>query len=158
MSRCPKEAKTKKVEVLMSYILYNTFGNEVSYKIVQDTLVAYIDNASVKFPRSKFPNIGRDCPPKESPIDPSTLSVIETKLQAIGFKERNAIAMARVLIKVAEVQGIHPTSYFEMNENSLKLSVDAYAAINAYRPAGNKIDLKTPTLNSRSKLKALIQP
>ena len=78
------------------------------------------------------------------------MSVIETKLQAIGFKERNAIAMARVLIKVAEVQGIHPYCYFEMNEN-LKLSVDAYAAMNAYRPAGNKIDLKTPILNSRSK-------
>ena len=31
----------------MSTAMYNTFGSEVSYKIVQDTLVAYIDNASV---------------------------------------------------------------------------------------------------------------
>jgi len=86
------------------------------------------------------------------------ISSAASKLQSIGFKKQNANAMARVLIKVAEVQGLHPTSYFEMNQNSLKLTVDAYAAINAYRPAGNKIDLKTPTLNSRSKLKALIQP
>ena len=140
--------------------LYNTFGNEVSYKIVQDTLVAYIDNASVKFPLPEASSeiLAEIAAPKDSPIDPSTLSVIETKLQAIGFKKKNAIAMARVLIKVAEVQGIHPTSYFEMNENSLKLSVDAYAAINSFRPAGNKIDLKTPTLNSRSKISNLIQP
>ena len=34
----------------MSASLYNTFGNEVQYKIAQDTLVAYIDNASIKFP------------------------------------------------------------------------------------------------------------
>ena len=66
--------------------------------------------------------------------------------------------MARVLIKVAEVQNLHPTEYFEMNENSLKLSVDAYAAINSFRPAGNKIDLKQPILNSRSKISSLIQP
>ena len=62
------------------------------------------------------------------------------------------------IIKVAEVQNLHPTTYFEMNENSLKLTVDAYAAINTYRPAGNKIDLKTPTLNSRSKISSLIKP
>ena len=140
--------------------MYNTFGSEVSYRIVQDTLFADIDNASVKFPLPEASSqiLADIAAPKDTPIDPSTLSVIKTKLQSIGFKKQNANAMARVLIKVAEVQGLHPTSYFEMNQNSLKLTVDAYAAINAYRPAGNKIDLKTPTLNSRSKLKALIQP
>jgi hypothetical protein len=144
----------------MSTSIYNTFGNDVSYKIVQDTLVAYIDNASIKFPLPEASSqiLSEIAAPKDSPIDPETLSVIETKLFSIGFKKANATAMARVLIKVAEVQGLHPTEYFEMNKNSLKLSVDAYAAINAYRPAGNKIDLKTPTLNSRSKLSDLIQP
>jgi hypothetical protein len=144
----------------MSTSIYNTFGNEVSYKIVQDTLVAYIDNASIKFPLPEASSeiLSQIAAPKDTPIDPSTLSVIETKLQSIGFKKSNARAMSRVLIKVAEVQGLHPTTYFEMNQNSLKLTVDAYAAINAYRPAGNKIDLKTPTLNSRSKLSDLIQP
>lgn len=144
----------------MSTSIYNTFGNEVSYKIVQDTLVAYIDNASIKFPLPEASSeiLSEIAAPKDTPIDPSTLSVIETKLQSIGFKKSNARAMSRVLIKVAEVQGLHPTTYFEMNQNSLKLTVDAYAAINAYRPAGNKIDLKTPTLNSRSKLSDLIQP
>jgi len=140
--------------------MYNTFGGEVSYKVVQDTLVAYIDNSSVKFPLPEASSeiLSEIAAPKDTPIDPSTLSVIQTKLQSIGFKKSNARAMSRVLIKVAEVQGLHPTTYFEMNQNSLKLTVDAYAAINAYRPAGNKIDLKTPTLNSRSKLSDLIQP
>tara|TARA_R110000772_G_scaffold92421_8_gene189224 strand:- start:680 stop:1114 length:435 start_codon:yes stop_codon:yes gene_type:complete len=144
----------------MSASLYNTFGNEVQYKIAQDTLVAYIDNASIKFPLPEASSeiLAEIAAPKDTPIDPSTLSVIETKLEAIGFKKSNARAMARVLIKVAEVQGLHPTTYFEMNQNSLKLTVDAYAAINAYRPAGNKIDLKQPTLNSRSKLSNLIKP
>ena len=144
----------------MSTSMYNTFGNEVSYKIVQDTLVAYIDNASIKFPLPEASSeiLSEIAAPKDTPIDPSTLSVIEAKLQSIGFKKSNARAMSRELIKVAEVQGLHPTTYFEMNQNSLKLTVDAYAAINAYRPAGNKIDLKTPTLNSRSKLSDLIQP
>jgi hypothetical protein len=144
----------------MSTSIYNTFGNDVSYKIVQDTLVAYIDNASIKFPLPEASSeiLSQIAAPKDTPIDPSTLSVIQTKLQSIGFKKSNARAMSRVLIKVAEVQGLHPTTYFEMNQNSLKLTVDAYAAINAYRPAGNKIDLKTPTLNSRSKLSDLIQP
>jgi|TARA_B100001093_G_C26800681_1_gene1003233 hypothetical protein len=144
----------------MSTSIYNTFGNEVSYKVVKDTLVAYIDNASVKFPLPEASSeiLAEIAAPKDTPIDPSTLSVVETKLQAIGFKKSNAKAMARVLIKVAEVQGLHPTTYFEMNQDSLKLTVDAYAAINSFRPAGNKIDLKTPTLNSRSKISALIKP
>ena len=144
----------------MSTSMYDTFGGEISYKIANDTLVAYIDNASIKFPLPEASSeiLAEIAAPKDSPIDPSTLSVIETKLQAIGFKKKNAKAMARVLIKVAEVQNLHPTTYFEMNENSLKLTVDAYAAINTYRPAGNKIDLKTPTLNSRSKISSLIKP
>jgi len=144
----------------MSTSMYNTFGGEVSYKIAQSTLIAYIDNASIKFPLPEASSeiLAEIAAPKDAPIDPSTLSVIETKLQGIGFKKKNALAMARVLIKVAEVQNLHPTEYFEMNQNSLKLTVDAYAAINSYRPAGNKIDLKTPTLNSRSKISNLIQP
>ena len=144
----------------MSTSMYNTFGGEVSYKVVQSTLIAYIDNASVKFPLPEASSeiLAQIATPKDTPIDSSTLSVIETKLKSIGFKNANARAMARVLIKVAEVQGLHPTTYFDMNQDSLKLTVDAYAAINSYRPAGNKIDLKTPTLNSRSKLSELIQP
>lgn len=144
----------------MSTSIYDTFGNEVQYKVSQNTLIAYIDNASIKFPLPEASSeiLAEIAAPKDTPIDPSTLSVIETKLVAIGFKKSNATAMSRVLIKVAEVQGLHPTAYFEMNENTLKLSVDAYAAMNAYRPAGNKIDLKQPILNSRSKLSNIIQP
>lgn len=144
----------------MSSNIYNTFGNDISYKIVQDTLVAYIDNASVKFPLPEASSsiLELIASPKGTPIDPETLSVVQTKLESIGFKKANARAMAKVLMKVAEVQNLSPMTYFDMNENSLKLSVDAYTAMNSLRPSGNKIDLKIPKINSRSKAKLLIKP
>ena len=144
----------------MSTSIYTTFGNEVKYELKNDTLVAYLENSTIKFPLPEATSeiLAELVAPKDTAIDPSTLSAISTKLVAIGFSELNATAMAKVLIQVSKVQNVHPTTYFEMNKNSLKLTVDAYAAINSFRPAGNKIDLKTPTLNSRSKLSALIQP
>ena len=144
----------------MSASLYTTFGNEVKYEFRQGVLTAYLENSTINFPLPEATSevLANLAAPKGTAIDPQVLSLIQTKLEAIGFKKGNAKAMARVLIKVAEVQNLHPTTYFEMNENSLKLTVDAYAAINTYRPAGNKIDLKTPTLNSRSKISSLIKP
>jgi hypothetical protein len=44
-----------------------------------------------------------------------------------------------------------------MNADVLKLSVDAFEAMNAVRPAGNKVDLKTTIDNSRSKVAKLIK-
>ena len=34
----------------MSTSLYTTFGNEVKYEIRNDTLVAFLENATIKFP------------------------------------------------------------------------------------------------------------
>ena len=84
------------------------------------------------------------------------LSLIQTKLEAIGFKKGNAKAMASVLIQVGKVQGVHPTTYFDMNNDTLNLTIDAYKAVNAVRPAGNKVDLKSPLLNANSPSSQLI--
>jgi hypothetical protein len=65
--------------------------------------------------------------------------------------------MAKVLIQISNVQNVDPTSYFDMNADVLKLSVDAFEAMNAVRPAGNKVDLKTTIDNSRSKVAKLIK-
>ena len=60
-------------------------------------------------------------------------------------------------IQINEVQNVDPTAYFDMNADTLKLSVDAFEAMNAIRPAGNKVDLKEPLDNSRSKVAKLIK-
>lgn len=140
--------------------LYTTFGNEVKYELVNNTLTAYLENATIKFPLPEASSemLANLATPQNTPVDPQVLSVIETKLEAIGFKKANAKAMASVLIQVSKVQGVHPTTYFNMNNDTLKLTVDAYKAINAVRPAGNKIDVKTPVRNVYSKSSALIQP
>jgi hypothetical protein len=77
---------------------------------------------------------------------------------SIGFREANAKALSVVLIRVAAVQGISPMEYFSLTQETLKLTKDAYAAINGMRPSGNRISVVTPKLNSRTKLNDLIQP
>tara|TARA_B100002019_G_C21235639_1_gene582568 strand:+ start:793 stop:1227 length:435 start_codon:yes stop_codon:yes gene_type:complete len=143
----------------MSTSLYETFGSEIKYKLTQDKLVAYLDNASVKFPVPEASSqiLADLAKVKDVAIDPVKLDVVRTKLISIGFKKPNANAMAQVLIQIARVQDVDPMSYFEMNLNTLKLSVDAFNAINAVRPAGNKIDLKDTLDNSKSKVSKLIK-
>lgn len=143
----------------MSTSLYETFGSEIKYRLTQNKLEAYLDNASVKFPVPEASSqlLADLAKVKDVAIDPVKLDVVRTKLVAIGFKKPNANAMAQVLIQVAKVQNVDPMQYFEMNLNTLKLSVDAFNAINSIRPAGNKIDLKTTLDNSRSKVSKLIQ-
>ena len=140
--------------------MYNTFGNEVHYKVIQDTLVAYIDNASVKFPLPEASSeiLAEIAVPAGTPIDSATLEAVQSRLIRIGFKRKNANAMASVLIAVAEVQGISPMSYFSMNENTLQLTLDAYESVNALRPKGNKIDLKQPIVNSSTPDGKFIKP
>jgi len=143
----------------MSTSLYETFGSEIKYKVTQDKLVAYLENASVKFPIPEASSelLADLAKVKEVAIDPVQLDVIKTKLISIGFKKPNANAMAQVLIQVSKVQDVDPMTYFDMNLNTLKFSVDAFNAVNAVRPAGNKIDLKTTIDNSRSKVSKLIK-
>ena len=144
----------------MSSSLYNTFGSDIQYKYNQGVLEAFFENSSVKFPLPEATSeiLSQIAVPPETPIDSQMLDAVKSKLESIGFGKYNANAMAKVLIQVANVQNVSPMEYFNMNQNSLKLSVDSYTAVNAIRPKGNKIDLKSPILNSRSNLKKLIQP
>ena len=140
--------------------LYNTFGNEVKYQQFQGTLVAYLENATVKFP---LPEASTDIlsklfTNKDDPINPTLLEQVQQRLIKSGFKEANARAMADVLIRVATAERVNVMDYFEVNNNSLKLTVDTYEAINAMRPVGNRINLVRPLNNSSTKLRQLIQP
>ena len=143
----------------MSSSLYETFGSEINYKFTAGKLEAYLENASVKFPLPEASSeiLADLAKVKELAIDPQKLDVIKTKLVAIGFSLSNANAMAKVLIQIAKVQDIDPTAYFDMNADTLKLSVDAFEAMNAVRPAGNKVDIKNSIDNSRSKAATLIK-
>ena len=140
--------------------LYDTFGNEVKYQISQSTLIAYLENATVKFP---IPEASTDIlsklfDDKDDPINPVLLEQIQQRLIKSGFKEANARAMADILIRVAAVERVNVMDYFEVNNNSLKLTVDTYEAINAMRPVGNRINLVRPLNNSATKFRQLIQP
>jgi hypothetical protein len=140
--------------------LYDTFGNEVKYQQFQGTLVAYLENATVKFP---LPEASTDIlsklfTNKDDPINPTLLEQVQQRLIKSGFKEANAKAMADVLIRVATVERVNVMDYFEVNDNSLKLTVDTYEAINAMRPVGNRINLVRPLNNSATKFRQLIQP
>lgn len=145
---------------MSSTSLYNTFGNEVKYQINQSTLVAYLENATVKFP---LPEASTDIlsklfENKDDPINPTLLEQVQQRLIKSGFKEANAKAMADILIRVAAVERVNVMDYFEVNSNSLKLTVDTYDAINAMRPVGNRINLVRPLNNSSTKFRRLIQP
>jgi hypothetical protein len=140
--------------------LYDTFGNEVKYQISQNTLIAYLENATVKFP---IPEASTDIlsklfQDKDDPINPTLLEQVQQRLIKSGFKEANAKAMADILIRVAAVERVNVMDYFEVNNNSLKLTVDTYEAINAMRPVGNRINLVRPLNNSATKFRQLIQP
>lgn len=145
---------------MSSTSLYDTFGNEVKYQISQNTLIAYLENATVKFP---IPEASTDIlsklfDDKDDPINPVLLEQIQQRLIKSGFKEANARAMADILIRVAAVERVNVMDYFEVNNNSLKLTVDTYEAINAMRPVGNRINLVSPLNNSATKFRQLIQP
>ena len=144
----------------MSTSLYNTFGNEVKYRYNQGVLTAYLENSTINFPLPEASSeiLAEIAVPAGTPIDSATLEAVQSRLIRIGFKRKNANAMASVLIAVAEVQGISPMSYFSMNENTLQLTLDAYESVNALRPKGNKIDLKQPKVNSSTPDGKFIKP
>ncbi len=145
---------------MSSVNLYDTFGNEVKYQVTQNTLVAYLENATVKFP---LPEASADIlsklfEDKDDPVDSNLLEQIEQRLVKSGFKNANAKAMANILIRVAAQQLVNPMDYFSVNNNSLKLTVDTYQTINALRPVGNRINLVRPLNNSATRFKDLIKP
>lgn len=135
----------------MSATLYDTFGNEINYRIFQNTLVAYIDNATIKFPLPEASSTLLEAISNTENINPVELDLIQTKLEAIGFGKPAAKTMASVMIQVAQDQGVNPLTYFDDNLNSLKFTVDAYKTINLLRPSGNKIGLAKVVNNQDNK-------
>lgn len=145
---------------MSSTSLYDTFGNERKYQITENTLIAYLENATVKFP---IPEASTDIlsklfDQKDAPINSNLLEQVQQRLIKSGFKEANAKAMADVLIRVAAVERVNVMDYFEVNNNSLKLTVDTYNTINALRPVGNRINLVKPLNNATTNFRRLIQP
>jgi hypothetical protein len=138
--------------------LYNTFGNELKYRISQGTLEAYLENATIKFP---LPEASSTILGELAPIDsvnPQELDAVRGELERIGFGQANARAMAAVLIQVAKSQGVSPLTYFDLNAASLKLAIDTYETINLLRPPGNRIGLTSAKDNQKSRASSLIQP
>lgn len=145
---------------MSSISLYDTFGNEPKYKFSEGVLIAYLENATVKFP---LPEASTDIlstlfDEKDAPIDSTLLEQVEQRLVKSGFKPANAKAMANILIRVAAAKRVNVMDYFEVNSNSLKLTIDTYSTINALRPIGNRINLVSPLNNATTRYKQLIQP
>jgi hypothetical protein len=145
---------------MSSVSLYDTFGNETKYQYNEDTLVAYLENATIKFP---LPEASTDIlstlfKDSSDPIDSNLLEQVQQRLVKTGFKDANARAMADVLIRVAREQRVNVMDYFEVNSNTLKLTVDTYQTINTLRPVGNRINLVKPLNNAKTLFRDLIKP
>ena len=139
--------------------IYDTFGNEIKYSVTQNKLVNFLENATVQFPlpeASAFILQGFLDP--ADTVDPVMLDQVYTKLVSIGYGEPGAKAMGTVLIKVAKQQGVSPLQYFDDNQAQLKLAIDSYEAMNALRPAGNRVGLNTPINNQKSRQAPFIKP
>jgi len=139
--------------------IYDTFGNEVKYGVTQDKLYNYLKNATIQFPLPEASAfiLQSFLNPAES-VDPVMLDQVYTQLVKIGFAEPAARAMGSILIKVAKQQGVNPLQYFDDNKAQLRLAVDSYEAMNALRPAGNKVGLATPVNNQKSRQAPFIKP
>lgn len=139
--------------------IYDTFGNEIKYSVTQNKLVNFLENATVQFPlpeASAF--ILQSFLDPADTVDPVMLDQVYTKLVSIGYGEPAAKAMGTVLIKVAKQQGVSPLQYFDDNKAQLKLAIDSYEAMNALRPAGNRVGLNTPINNQKSRQAPFIKP
>ena len=143
----------------MSASLYDTFGNEIEYKVLQSTLATFLKNATIKFPLPQASSqiLGDFAENSVQHINGPLLEQINLRLETLGFKEANARALAVVLIKVAEQQNISPMDFFSINENTLNITKQAYDAINELRPNGNRVNLVTPKNNSKSPVSKLIK-
>ncbi len=143
----------------MSTSLYNTFGNQIKYDVVADTLVAYLENATIKFPlpEASADILSKLTDPQTKNFDPAKYFMVNSKLVKLGFKKPKADALTDILMQVATAQNIDPLDYFSINTNTLNLTLDAYRAINNLRPAGSRVGIISPTQNSKSRVASLIR-
>jgi hypothetical protein len=143
----------------MSTSLYNTFGNQIKYDVVADTLIAYLENATIKFPlpEASADILSKLTDPQTKNFDPAKYFMVNSKLVKLGFKKPKADALTDILMQVATAQNIDPLDYFSINTNTLNLTLDAYRAINNLRPAGSRVGIISPTQNSKSRVASLIR-
>lgn len=143
----------------MSASLYDTFGNEISYDLRRGILTAYIEDATIDFPlpQASAELLERFSDPINT-MNQQHLDMIKSKLEKIGFKKANAKALAPVLITVAKELNTDVLEFFKDSNSALELTTDAYKAINVQRPAGSRINVSAPTVNSKSKVASLIKP
>lgn len=145
---------------MSSASLYDTFGNTTSYDMVNGTLVAYLESATIKFPLPEASSelLATLTTNQNKTYNPATVAMVESKLQKTGFKKSAAKAMTDVLMAVSSASNVDPLEYFDVNENSLNLTVDAYNAMNSLRPAGSRVGIAVPSINSNTRVAGLIQP
>jgi len=141
--------------------MYETFGNEISYEKRRDKLVQFLKNSTIAFP---LPEASVDIlttmleGQNTAGMDATKLQMVEGRLTDIGFNKPTAATLAQALIKIADQQGVHPISYFELNEESIKLAENTYKALNTIRPKGNLIGLTVEKQNKFSKIANVIRP
>lgn len=143
-----------------SVSLFEKFGNETKYQVIQDTIVAYLEKATIKFPlpEASVEILEKLTKGDFSHLDPTLLEQVELRLVALGFNKAKAKTMSTVLCSVAATENVSPFTFFSVNENTLKLTVDTYNTINGLRPPGNRINVALPLSNQRSRYKSLIKP
>lgn len=141
-----------------SISMYDTFGNEVSYRINAGVVEAYIENSTIKFPLPEASSDILGGLVVKSKLNPELVELVKAKLKAVGFKDAKATVMSQILTQVAENQGVHPFEYFDNTAAAVKLTQDGYATMNKLRPKGNRVGIKSELKNSKSRYKDTIRP
>tara|TARA_B100000963_G_scaffold87676_1_gene75233 strand:- start:1372 stop:1812 length:441 start_codon:yes stop_codon:yes gene_type:complete len=145
---------------MSSQSLYETFGNERSITVLNEMLTIFLKNSTVNFPLPQASSEILSSFNDENLIEHINgplLEQVKMRLLSSGFSQANANALGIVLLQVAEQQNVHPFEFFELSTNTLKITKDAYDAINALRPAGNRVNLVAPLKNSNSRIKDIIK-
>ena len=141
--------------------LYETFGNEPNYEVRRNKVVQFLENSTINFP---LPEASVDIltgmldETTAQGMDATRIDMVKGRLQQVGFNKVTANTLAVALIKIADIQGVHPISYFELNEDSIKLAENTYKALNKIRPKGNLVGLSVEKQNKYSKTSDLIRP
>ena len=140
--------------------LYETFGNEINFEIRKDKIVQFLKNNTVNFPlpEASVEILANMLGQENDGINADTYNIVFNRLTDIGFNKTTAKTLAVALIKISKQQGVHPISYFELNEESIKLAENTYRAINKIRPKGNLIGITVSQSNKKSKIAKSIRP
>ena len=140
--------------------LYETFGNETSYAVRRGKLVKFLENSTVAFPipEASVEILTSMLDPDQKGIDATRIDAVKARLTNIGFDQLTTNALAVALIKIAKMQGVHPMSYFDLNDDAIKLAADTYSALNSIRPKGNLVGLSELKNNAKSRVAKTIRP